>query len=113
MLSLAAAWAIELRTEPWIVEVVEPDIQTSGDVGQAAYPARLARRLAADSGHPVQFEVLHGHDVHDEIAENDEQLKMYVALLEAEFDRRAEAQIPSADDLGSAFEEFLRDQPDS
>jgi hypothetical protein len=51
-------------------------------------------------------------DVHDEIAENDEQLKMYVQLLEAEFDRRAEAQIPSADDLGSAFEEFLRDQRD-
>jgi hypothetical protein len=29
-----------------------------------------------------------------------------------EFDRRAEAQIPSADDLGSAFEDFLRDQRD-
>jgi hypothetical protein len=51
-------------------------------------------------------------DVHDEIADNDEQLEMYVRLLEAEFDRRAEAQIPSADDLGSAFEEFLRDQRD-
>ena len=51
-------------------------------------------------------------DVHDEIADNDEQLKMYVQLLEAEFDRRAEAQIPSADDLGSAFEDFLRDQRD-
>ena len=51
-------------------------------------------------------------DVHDEIAGNDEQLKMYVQLLEAEFDRRAEAQIPSADDLGSAFEDFLRTQRD-
>jgi predicted ATP-grasp superfamily ATP-dependent carboligase len=51
-------------------------------------------------------------DVHDEIADNDEQLKMYVQLLEAEFDRRAEAQIPTADDLGTAFEEFLRDQRD-
>ncbi len=49
-------------------------------------------------------------EVHDEIADNDEQLKMYVQLLEAEFDRRAESQIPSADDLGSAFEDFLRDQ---
>ena len=49
-------------------------------------------------------------DVHDEITANDEQLKMYVQLLEAEFDRRAEAQIPSADDLGAEFEEFLRDQ---
>jgi proteasome assembly chaperone (PAC2) family protein len=51
-------------------------------------------------------------DIHDEIAANDEQLKMYVQLLEAEFDRRAEAQIPTADDLGSAFEDFLRDQRD-
>lgn len=51
-------------------------------------------------------------DVHDEIVASDEQLKMYVALLEAEFDRRAEAQIPSADDLGAEFEAFLRDQRD-
>ena len=51
-------------------------------------------------------------DIHDEIVANDEQLKMYVQLLEAEFDRSAEAQIPSADDLGSAFEDFLRDQRD-
>ncbi len=49
-------------------------------------------------------------DVHDEIVANDEQLTMYLQLLEAEFDRRAEAQIPSADDLGAEFEEFLRDQ---
>jgi len=31
-------------------------------------------------------------------------------MLEAEFDRRAEAAIPSADDLGDEFEAFLRDQ---
>ena len=29
-----------------------------------------------------------------------------------EFDRRAEAAIPSADDLGDEFESFLRDQRD-
>jgi proteasome assembly chaperone (PAC2) family protein len=51
-------------------------------------------------------------DVHDELAANDEQLRMYVNLLEAEFDRRAEAQIPTADDLGAEFEEFLRNQRD-
>lgn len=51
-------------------------------------------------------------DVHDEIVASDDQLRMYVALLEAEFDRRAEAQIPSADDLGAQFESFLRDQRD-
>jgi hypothetical protein len=51
-------------------------------------------------------------DVHDEIVANDDQLRMYVAMLEAEFDRRAEAQIPSADDLGAEFEAFLRTQRD-
>ena len=51
-------------------------------------------------------------DVHDEIIENDDQLRMYVRMLEAEFDRRAEAQIPTADDLGDQFEDFLRDQRD-
>ena len=35
-------------------------------------------------------------DVHDEIAANDEQLKMYVQLLEAEFDRRSEGTGPNA-----------------
>lgn len=69
VLPLAAAWGIELGTEPWIVEVIDADVQMSPDISQAAYPARLARQLAADSGHPVQFEVLHGHDVHDEIAD--------------------------------------------
>lgn len=68
VLPLAAAWGIELRAEPWIVEVAEPDAQVAGDVSESAYPARLARKLAADSGHPVQFEVLHGERVHDEVA---------------------------------------------
>ena len=51
-------------------------------------------------------------DVHDEIIANDDQLRMYVRMLEAEFDRRAEAQIPTADDLGDQFENFLRYQRD-
>ncbi len=74
VLPLAAAWGIELQTEPWIVEVAEPDLALSGDIDEAAYPARLARRLTAESGHPVQFEVLHGHNVHDEIADFAESL---------------------------------------
>ena len=51
-------------------------------------------------------------DVHDEIIANDDQLRMYVRMLEAEFYRCAEAQIPTADDLGDQFENFLRDQRD-
>lgn len=49
-------------------------------------------------------------DVHDEIAQSDDQLRMYVRMLEAEFDRRAEAAIPTADDLAAEFEDFLNDQ---
>jgi hypothetical protein len=51
-------------------------------------------------------------DVHNEIIEHDDQLRMYVRMLEADFDRRAEAQIPTAEDLGDQFETFLRDQRD-
>jgi nucleotide-binding universal stress UspA family protein len=69
VLPLAAAWGIELGTEPWIIEVTDPDANVSADVSESAYPARLARRLARDSGHPVQFEVLHGEHVHDEVAD--------------------------------------------
>ncbi len=69
VLPLAAAWGIELRAEPWIVEVVEPDPVISGDVDPSTNPERLALRLAADSGHPVHFEVLRGHNVHDKIAD--------------------------------------------
>jgi PAC2 family len=55
-------------------------------------------------------EVIRWRGLHDEVAEGDVQLQMYVKMLEQDFDRRAEAAIPSADDLGAQFEEFLRNQ---
>lgn len=67
-LPLAAAWAIELGVEPWIVEVTEPDLAVTADLNESAYPARLARRLSHDCGHAVQYDVLHGRHVHDEVA---------------------------------------------
>ena len=69
VLPLAAAWGIELGSEPWIVEVADPQSGVSPDVSESAYPARLARGLAKDSGHSVQYEVLHGEHVHDEVAD--------------------------------------------
>jgi nucleotide-binding universal stress UspA family protein len=69
VLPLAAAWGIELGGEPWVVEVADRDAGMSSDMGETAYPARLARNLAKNSGHPVQYEVLHGEHVHDEIAD--------------------------------------------
>jgi hypothetical protein len=37
---------------------------------------------------------------------------MYVQMLETEYDRRQDTVMPSADDLGDAFEQFLREQGD-
>jgi nucleotide-binding universal stress UspA family protein len=67
-LPLAAAWAIELGVEPWIVNVINPDTTVpDSSVIDAGYPARLARKLQALSHHEVEFEELHddrpGHAV--------------------------------------------------
>lgn len=69
VLPLAAAWGIEFGSEPWIVEVTDADASLSADVSESAYPALLARKLSKESGHPVQFEVLHGKHVHNEVAD--------------------------------------------
>ncbi|MFK8023240.1 MAG: PAC2 family protein [Ilumatobacter sp.] len=78
--------------------------------------ATLALHLGHVLGVPVKTDfsdqIDSWRDIHDEIAESDDQLRMYVRMLEAEFDRRAEAAIPSADDLAAQFEEFLDDQRD-
>jgi hypothetical protein len=44
--------------------------------------------------------------------EEDEQTAQYVQMLEREYDRRNDTVLPSADDLGNAFEQFLREQED-
>jgi proteasome assembly chaperone (PAC2) family protein len=48
--------------------------------------------------------------LHDEAVLDDAQARAYVGMLEREYDRRAEAQLPTADDLAAEFERFLRDQ---
>ena len=74
----------------------------------------LSRHLSHVLGVPADVDfsdqIDSWRDVHDEIIASDEQLRMYVRMLEAEFDRRVEAAIPSADDLAASFEEFLDDQ---
>ena len=63
-LPLAAAWGIELRVDPWIVNVIGPDGSThaDSDVIDSMYASRLAHDLSKRSGHPVQFEQLReGH----------------------------------------------------
>jgi nucleotide-binding universal stress UspA family protein len=60
-LPLAAAWGIELGTEPWILHVIEPGAHPAAgaDVIDTGYAAGLARTLSKQSDHPVQFEELH------------------------------------------------------
>ena len=48
--------------------------------------------------------------LHDEAVSEDPQATAYVGMLEREYDRRAEASMPSADDLAADFERFLREQ---
>lgn len=57
-------------------------------------------------------EISRWRDLHDEVVEGDVQLQFYVRMLEQDHDRKAEAAIPTADDLGAQFEAFLRSQRD-
>jgi len=52
--------------------------------------------------------------LHDDAVSEDPQLRAYVTMLEAEYDRRARAALDatSGDDLAARFEEYLRDQRD-
>jgi hypothetical protein len=90
----------------------------------AEHPTAVAV-LQAHIGHVVGINVATDHrddidrwrQLHDEVVEGDPQLGLYVRMLEQEYDRRAEEAIPSADDLGAEFEQFLRahrddDRPD-
>lgn len=67
-LPLAAAWAIELGVNPWIVNVINPGAAVpDSSVIDSGYPERLARELQAMCHHEVEFEELHderpGHAV--------------------------------------------------
>lgn len=87
----------------------------------AEHPAAMAA-LQTHLGHvlgvPVpddadlRDEVARWRHLHDEVVEGDVQLQFYVRMLEQDYDRKAEAAIPTADDLGAQFEAFLREQRD-
>ena len=50
--------------------------------------------------------------LHDEAVSEDDQLGLYVRMLETEYDRRAEASVTSGEDLAARFEAFLRERED-
>lgn len=47
--------------------------------------------------------------LHDEAVAEDDRLRAYLSMLEADYDRQAEATLTAADDLATRFEEFLRE----
>ena len=51
--------------------------------------------------------------LHDAAVAADPEATAFVRMLEREFDLRAEAGLPSGDELADAFEEFLRERRDS
>lgn len=75
-LPLAASWAIELRSTPWVVHVADPsDRAPSGaDIMDTAYTARLAHTLQRQCGHEVNFDELHHRDPIATIVDYTEQL---------------------------------------
>lgn len=104
---IAEAWAVEFGAVPWVVEVVEPGIHGDGiDVMESAYPARIARDMAAISDHEVEYDVLHdskpAHAIVDFAATNDASL-----IFATTHGRSGMARLR----LGSVAADIVRDAP--
>lgn len=92
-------------------------------LGNAEHPqssAALLRQLEHVLGVPTRHaeldeEIEKWRSLHDDAVAEDDRARAYVRMLEVEFDRRAEAALPSGDDLAAEFQRFLderRDEPD-
>lgn len=106
---------LEARQIPSIsLRVGIPHYLTNAEhpMATAALAHHLSHVLDVPADLELSDQIDSWRDVHDEIVTADDQLRMYVTMLEAEFDRRSEAAIPSADDLGDEFETFLKDLRD-
>lgn len=79
----------------------------------AALLRHVERVLNVPTQHAGLYEeIQRWTELHDAAVEEDEQTAEYVQMLEHEYDRRHDTALPSADDLGEAFERFLREQGD-
>lgn len=105
--------ALEARGLPSVsLRVGIPHYLANAEHPQAveALHLHLAHVLGVPAVTGSADEIARWRSLHDEAVEHDVQLAMYVKMLEQDHDRRAEAAIPSADDLAEQFEQFLRDQ---
>lgn len=77
----------------------------------AALLRHLEHVLDVPTGHGrLTDDVTRWQALHDEAVADDPQASAYLRMLEAEYDRRTEASLPTADDLAADFERFLREQ---
>lgn len=87
-------------------------------LGNAHHPkstAALLRYLEHILGLPtnaaaMNAEIDHWQHLHDVAVANDPEARTFVRALEADFDRRTEAAIPTGEDLAGEFERFLSEQ---
>jgi len=71
----------------------------------------LEHVLGLPTGHAgLAEEAMRWRSLHDEAVAEDQQATAYVHMLEREYDRKAEASLPSGDDLAAELERFLREQ---
>ena len=79
----------------------------------AALLRHLEHVLGVPTGHSaLDEEVTRWRSLHDEAVADDDDASAWVEQLEHEYDRRLEAEMPSADDLAAELELFLREQRD-
>jgi PAC2 family len=79
----------------------------------AALLQHLEHVLGVPTGHArLADDIARWRSLHDEAVAEDHQAGLYVTMLEAEYDRRREASLPSVDDLAADFERFLKEQRD-
>jgi len=79
--------------------------------------AALLRHLEIVLGVPTRHaelyeEIQRWEELHDAAVDGDDQVSDHLARLEADYDARTKFEIPSADDLATELEKFLREQPD-
>jgi len=93
-------------------------------LGNAEHPqstAALLRHLEHVLGTPTQHrtfdsEIVRWRGLHDDAVAEDHNARLFVRSLETDFDRRAEAALPTGDDLAADFQRYLDerrpDEPD-
>jgi len=69
--------------------------------------------LGVPTSHGEMYEeIQRWEELHDAAIDGDDQTTSYLAMLEDEYDRRVEENIPTGDALAAEFEKFLREQQD-